>query len=98
MARCTNCNEGLPFTKVGLMSKRNNTVECKKCHAVFEGDQKQLGVIGGIGGGVGGLLGFLTVYAFLNNSVFALPLLLGTVSSVLICAIIQNKMIKLKAK
>lgn len=80
------------------MSKRNNTVECKKCHTILEGNQKQLGIIGGFGGAVGGLFGFLTVYAFFNYSDLALPLLLGTVSAVLIAAIIQNKMIKLKAR
>jgi hypothetical protein len=67
MVRCTNCNEVLPFKKVAFLSKRKNIVECQKCHTVLEGDEKQLGIIGGISGGAGGLLGFLTVYSFPDN-------------------------------
>lgn len=98
MARCTNCNGLLPFKKVAFLSKRKNIVECPKCHTVLEGEQKQLGTIGGITGGIGGLLGFLTVYSFLNNVGLAILFLLVSISVILIGAIIQNQIIKLKPK
>lgn len=82
MARCTNCNGVLPFNKVAFLSKRKNVVVCPKCHTVLEGEQKQLGTIGGITGGIGGLLGFLTVSSFLNNVGLAMLFLLVAISPI----------------
>lgn len=96
MAKCTNCKNVLPFSKVAFLSKRKNLLECKKCHTVLEAEEKQLGTIGGIFGGIGGLLGFLTVYGFLNNVGSAALFLLATVTVMLGGAILQNKVIRLK--
>jgi hypothetical protein len=98
MARCTNCNSVLPFTKVAFLSKRKNAIECQKCRTVLEGDQKQLGIIGGISGGLGGLFGFLSVYAFLNKIDFAGWFLLSAITVVIILAMIQNQIVKLHVK
>jgi hypothetical protein len=98
MARCANCNEALPFTKVALLSKRKNIVECPHCHTILEGEEKQLATIGATTGGIGGLLGFLTVYSFLPNAGLAILFLLMTISAMLISAILQNQIIKLKPK
>jgi len=96
MAKCTNCKNVLPFSKVALLSKRKNRVECTKCHTVLEAEQKQLGTIGGIFGAIGGLLGFLTVYGFLNNVGSAALFLSATVIVMLGGAIHQNRVIRLK--
>jgi hypothetical protein len=80
------------------MSRMKDIVECKKCHAILQGDHKQLQMIGGIGGGVGGFFGFLTVYALFERSMLAIPLAIAAVSGLLICAIVQNRILKLKLK
>lgn len=98
MARCTNCNEVLPFNKVAFLSKRKNIVECPRCHTFLEGNDKQLGIIGGVFGGMGAIFGFLTVYSFLNNIGIAISFLLTAILVVLIGAIIQNQVIKLKPR
>lgn len=98
MATCTHCNEPLPFRKVAFLSKWRNNVQCPTCHHILEGDENQLGIIGGISGGVGGVFGFLTVYSFLDQPQRAPIFFLFCILAVFTGAIIQYRVIKLKPK
>lgn len=80
------------------MSKRNNSIECKKCNTILEADKKQLTILGGIGGGIAGTFGCLTIYSFTYNPDLTVVFLGLVIITIIVGAVIQNQIIKLNVK
>lgn len=97
MKTCSNCGEKFPLMKLGFLTIFNNEIQCKACKAIFEADQKQLGITGGLGGLVGGFGGMyiieLDLFNTISDSIFFVILLL--VSLFLIVTLIHANTIKL---
>jgi len=95
MAKCPNCNKGLPFFKVAFLSRMRNKVQCDACHKMLAADKAMLGKVGMLGGGLAAILIIWNKEVFGYASYGIVKALVLGFALIGIAGYIQSKIIKL---